>query len=67
MRRSAPLPEIPSTAGQLPPARGRLLCYLALFLLSLAAVAKLIPVVLLVFGLAGSLVVLWKKKYGNRG
>ncbi len=23
--------------------------------------------VLLVFGLAGSLVVLWKKKYGNRG
>ncbi len=25
------------------------------------------PVVLLVFGLAGSLVVLWKKKYGNRG
>ena len=44
MRRSAPLPEIPSTAGQLPPARGRLLCYLGLFLLSLAAVAKLIPV-----------------------
>ncbi len=27
----------------------------------------LLPVVLLVFGLAGSLVVLWKKKYGNRG
>ncbi|MBA1845363.1 DedA family protein, partial [Escherichia coli] len=26
-----------------------------------------LPVVLLVFGLAGSLVVLWKKKYGNRG
>ena len=48
MRRSAPLPEIPSTAGQLPPARGRLLCYLGLFLLSLAAVAKLIPVLLLV-------------------
>ena len=43
-----PLPEIPSTAGQLPPARGRLLCYLGLFLLSLAAVAKLIPVLLLV-------------------
>lgn len=48
MRRSAPLPEIPSTAGQLPPARGQLLCYLGLFLLSLAAVAKLIPVLLLV-------------------
>ncbi len=27
----------------------------------------LLPVVLLVFGPAGSLVVLWKKKYGNRG
>lgn len=27
----------------------------------------LLPVVLLVFGTAGSLVVLWKKKYGNRG
>lgn len=27
----------------------------------------LLPVVLLLFGLAGSLVVLWKKKYGNRG
>ncbi|XNM47812.1 DedA family protein [Escherichia coli] len=27
----------------------------------------LLPVVLLVFRLAGSLVVLWKKKYGNRG
>ncbi|HDT1609814.1 TPA: hypothetical protein QHT56_004328 [Enterobacter hormaechei subsp. steigerwaltii] len=27
----------------------------------------LLPVVLLVFGLVGSLVVLWKKKYGARG
>lgn len=27
----------------------------------------MLPVVLLVFGLVGSLVVLWKKKYGNRG
>ena len=27
----------------------------------------LLPVVLLVFGMAGSLVALWKKKYGNRG
>ena len=26
-----------------------------------------LPVVLLVFGLIGSLVVLWKKKYGARG
>ena len=27
----------------------------------------LLPVVLLVFGLVGSLVVLWKKKYGSQG
>ena len=27
----------------------------------------LLPVVLLVFGLIGSLVVLWKKKYGSAG
>lgn len=27
----------------------------------------LLPVVLLFFGLAGSLVMLWKKKYGSRG
>lgn len=33
---------------------------------ALMSCLMLLPVVLLVFGLIGSLVVLWKKKYGNR-
>ncbi len=34
---------------------------------ALMSCLMLLPVVLLVFGLVGSLVVVWKKKYGNRG
>ena len=34
---------------------------------ALMSCLMLLPVVLLVFGLGGSLVVMWKKKYGNRG
>jgi nitrogen fixation-related uncharacterized protein len=34
---------------------------------ALMSCLMLLPVVLLVFGLVGSLVVLWKKKHGSRG
>ena len=34
---------------------------------ALMSCLMLLPVVLLVFGLCGSLIVMWKKKYGNRG
>ena len=34
---------------------------------ALMSCLMLLPVVLLVIGLVGTLVVLWKKKYGNRG